>query len=334
MLSSNNLMKNKKKKGFSLLEIVVSLGLIALFIIPAGNMVLGTVKINKASENKQQASAVLQETVEYIKGIENMPNGGQIFELDNDVEIKRDSSMDQVIKDEEGNIVKDKDGNPKMKVCYQVKTKADFETQYGFTVNGEIYGEEILTEIEDKTITEEVEGLSGKVDGVLYYGYKKSWVINKKEPLKLIDAINIPKPTRIEDFITEEKLEIDNRGNGIFKFGPNGKFTIKRMEGAILIILDGYTVPFRFNIDITGGKNVLIYLYDKSGKITKDDIQNNNSNATIKIINVGQGDGNGGSGNITGSINISGSATNIYSVKINAVKNGNSIDNLSVDFVK
>ena len=51
MLSTKKVFKSRKKKGLSLLEIVVSLGLIALFIIPAGNMVLGTVKVNKAAEN-------------------------------------------------------------------------------------------------------------------------------------------------------------------------------------------------------------------------------------------------------------------------------------------
>lgn len=324
MLSSKNLMKNKKKKGFSLLEIVVSLGLIALFIIPVGNMVLGTVKINKAAENKQQASAVLQETVEYIKGLDEMPIVGESISLENGVSLTR--KIDQVNQDEifaEGE-------TPKKRMHFVVEQAN--ETEYGFTVKGEIYGKEILTEIDDIIITEEVEDISGKIDGVLYYNYKKTWIIDT--PLNLTDAIKIQKPNRKEDFITDDQLKIEDKGNGIFKFGPKGEYKIKRDNGAILIILDGYTLPFNFNIDITGGKNVVIYLYDKSGRITKDDIKNTNSNATIKIIKSGEGSGNGGSGNITGSINISGSTTNLYSFKANAIKEGKSIDSLSADFIK
>ncbi len=324
MLSSKNLMKNKKKKGFSLLEIVVSLGLIALFIIPMGNMVLGTVKINKAAEDKQQASTVLQETVEYIKGLEEMPIIGELLALENGVSLTR--TADQINPDE----VFSEGETPKERMYFIVEK--EHETDYGFTVEGEIYGKEVPTEIDDLIIIEEVEDISGKIDGVLYYNYKKTWVIDT--PLNLTDAINIQKPNRKEEFIADDKLKIEDKGNGIFKFGPKGEYKIKRDKGAILIILDGYTVPFNFNIDITGGKNVVIYLYDKSGRITKNDIKNNNINATIKIIKSGEGSGNGGNGNIAGSINISGSTTSLYSFKANAIKEGKSVDSLSADFVK
>ncbi|MEW8995112.1 prepilin-type N-terminal cleavage/methylation domain-containing protein [Clostridium sp.] len=62
----------KSKKGFTLLEVIISFALISIILIPIANIVLTSVKINKSTENKQQAKAVLQETVENIKAINSL----------------------------------------------------------------------------------------------------------------------------------------------------------------------------------------------------------------------------------------------------------------------
>lgn len=62
----------KSKKGFTLLEVIISFALISIILIPIANIVLTSVKINKTTENKQQAKAVLQETVENIKAIDSL----------------------------------------------------------------------------------------------------------------------------------------------------------------------------------------------------------------------------------------------------------------------
>lgn len=71
MLINKVTKSRKSKKGFTLLEVIISFALISIILIPIANLVLTSVKINKSTENKQQAKAVLQETVENIKAIDN-----------------------------------------------------------------------------------------------------------------------------------------------------------------------------------------------------------------------------------------------------------------------
>lgn len=72
MLISKNTKPRKSKKGFTLLEVIIAFALISIFLIPISNLILNSVKINKLTENKQQAKAVLQDTVENLKSIENI----------------------------------------------------------------------------------------------------------------------------------------------------------------------------------------------------------------------------------------------------------------------
>lgn len=71
MLINKVTKSRKSKKGFTLLEVIISFALISIILIPIANLVLTSVKINKSTENKQQAKAVLQETIENIKSIDN-----------------------------------------------------------------------------------------------------------------------------------------------------------------------------------------------------------------------------------------------------------------------
>lgn len=71
MLINKVTKSRKSKKGFTLLEVIISFALISIILIPIANLVLTSVKINKSTENKQQAKAVLQETIENIKAIDN-----------------------------------------------------------------------------------------------------------------------------------------------------------------------------------------------------------------------------------------------------------------------
>lgn len=56
-----------KKKGFTLVEVVVSISILAIIVSPILSMVLTSVKINKSSENKQKALYIAQQTVEKQK---------------------------------------------------------------------------------------------------------------------------------------------------------------------------------------------------------------------------------------------------------------------------
>ncbi len=59
----------KTKKAFTLIEVLLSLAILMIVIVPIFTMVMNTVTINKGGENKQKATLVAQETVEKIKSI-------------------------------------------------------------------------------------------------------------------------------------------------------------------------------------------------------------------------------------------------------------------------
>ncbi|WP_404988475.1 type IV pilus modification PilV family protein [Clostridium culturomicium] len=322
MLSSKNLMKNKKKKGFSLLEIVVSLGLIALFIIPMGNMVLGTVKINKAAEDKQQASAVLQETVEQIKSLEEFPK-----------EIGKPKSLSN------GAILKlqgvDADGKTK----YLVEKP---NNEYGIDISGHILAEEVFSETvnipgddeeennSNNNIKEEFKNI--QVDGVVYYDGNKSYdIINTT----IGSAIN-----KIGNYITtsnsENSLKIKVGKKFLFwdyYFNIDNTGDKKSDYNTFLVIVDNYngdfTVDFESFLDWAEYNRFTVYTYNAG---------NNDSDILVKKANKIEvekekvpsvPDGDGEDDIISEKLGI-----NKYSIQLESKKDTKLLDTLSLDFVK
>lgn len=56
-----------KDKGITLLEIIISLAILSIIVIPISSMALSTTKINVESEYKLKGLALAQEVMEYIK---------------------------------------------------------------------------------------------------------------------------------------------------------------------------------------------------------------------------------------------------------------------------
>ena len=59
--------KLSKKKGLTLIEIIISLAILSIIVIPLGNLALTSVKMEKDSEVKLRANTVAQQIIEYIK---------------------------------------------------------------------------------------------------------------------------------------------------------------------------------------------------------------------------------------------------------------------------
>lgn len=60
-------MKKNTKKGITLIEIIITLAILSIIIIPLSNMVITSVRIEKSSSDKQQANALAQRVMEYVK---------------------------------------------------------------------------------------------------------------------------------------------------------------------------------------------------------------------------------------------------------------------------
>lgn len=85
-----------RHKGFTIIEVLISLAIFAIIAIPLSMMVLQSVKINKQSEVKQQSMMVVQNLIESIKSLP-------------DEEILKSSSI-QISTDGTLDINKNKDG--------------------------------------------------------------------------------------------------------------------------------------------------------------------------------------------------------------------------------
>lgn len=64
-----------KKKGFTLVEVVLSITILAIIVTPILSMVLTSVKINKESEDKQKALYIAQQIVEQQKAASDIKVG-------------------------------------------------------------------------------------------------------------------------------------------------------------------------------------------------------------------------------------------------------------------
>lgn len=58
----------RKSKGFTLIELIITIAILGIIIIPLSSMVLTSVKFTKASSDKQKATNLAQRYMEQIKG--------------------------------------------------------------------------------------------------------------------------------------------------------------------------------------------------------------------------------------------------------------------------
>lgn len=62
----------RKKKGFTLLELIISIGILSIIVIPLSNLVISTFKMTNNARIKQEATNIAQKYMEKIKADNNM----------------------------------------------------------------------------------------------------------------------------------------------------------------------------------------------------------------------------------------------------------------------
>ena len=77
--------KLKSKRGMTLIEVIISVALLSILLVPISNLVLGSFKSNITSENKQNATYIGQKILEEIKYYDEIilkeEEGRRYFEL-------------------------------------------------------------------------------------------------------------------------------------------------------------------------------------------------------------------------------------------------------------
>lgn len=122
----------KKKRGVTLIELIISIAILSIIIAPIGSMVITSAKINKSSENRQKGTYNGQRVLEQIK---NMQATNQ-EELEQAISTNFGMVSEGV--DNEGWVYYDKDWiltTNRVDAAYKMKIRLTDRTHSGAVVN-------------------------------------------------------------------------------------------------------------------------------------------------------------------------------------------------------
>jgi len=276
----------KMKKGLTLIELIISLALLGIIIVPIGGYALGSIKNSLESEKKQKASFMGQRVLEEIKAYDEIvlktsEEGKKYFQLlDGEIIFKEQDSSE--VKDEHG-VIK------KLPEIY----RGNFEKD-NFKLETEIKEDEIfkynninnLENITSETFTLNLRASVGiasleiKENLTKVSDFRNDLVITLEENLKI----------KIDDSLTEEELVSDSSSNNLKNtiiinieksFLLNKKIEIRNKTGETINI---YVVKDK---DSTGKVNVFategsVFINDEID-LYEENIEGKKFNYSIKV---------------------------------------------------
>lgn len=249
MLINKVTKSRKSKKGFTLLEVIISFALISIILIPIANLVLTSVKINKSTENKQQAKAVLQETIENIKAIDNF-SSALSKPLNNGITLSEATGEDN-------------------KLIY--------------SLSGEINGFSIEGSIKEKSQVINNKVSEMEVDRTIYYHHGSLSISNGKEVIgeaikKLSDNLATP----------SEEVFIEMKEAGEINVTYGGSIiAIPKPEAKSLLICLNEDSEKKLNLSVENKshtENLKIYLYNGEKVSERQDVIISKFNGQIELI--------------------------------------------------
>ncbi len=249
MLINKVTKSRKSKKGFTLLEVIISFALISIILIPIANLVLTSVKINKSTENKQQAKAVLQETIENIKAIDNF-SSALSKPLNNGITLSEATGEDN-------------------KLIY--------------SISGEINGFSIEGFIKEKSQVINNKVSEMEVDRTIYYHHGSISISNGKEVIgeaikKLSDNLATP----------SEEVFIEMKEAGEINVTYGGSIiAIPKPEAKSLLICLNEDSEKKLNLNVENKshtENLKIYLFNGEKVSERQDVIISKFNGQIELI--------------------------------------------------
>lgn len=249
MLINKVTKSRKSKKGFTLLEVIISFALISIILIPIANLVLTSVKINKSTENKQQAKAVLQETIENIKAIDNF-SSALSKPLNNGITLSEATGEDN-------------------KLIYSISGEIN-----GFSIEGSI-------KEQSQVINNKVSEM--EVDRAIYFHHGSISISNGKEVIgeaikKLSDNLATP----------SEEVFIEMKEAGEINVTYGGSIiAIPKPEAKSLLICLNEDSEKKLNLSVENKshtENLKIYLYNGEKVSERQDVIISKFNGQIELI--------------------------------------------------
>lgn len=253
MLINKVTKSRKSEKGFTLLEVIISLALISIILIPIANMVLTSVKINKATENKQQAKAVLQETIENIKAIERLSTESS-NPLSNGITLSKFMGEDK-------------------KLIYALSGNVN-----GFSIEGAIKESSVVTNNKINEI---------KVDKTIYFHKSSISISENSESISIGEAIKKSSGGLVT---TSEEVTIKmSDGQDItITYGENKNIiSIPTPENNTLLICLNENDEKKLKLNIENSserKKLKVYLYNGEKISERDDVIISELNGPIELI--------------------------------------------------
>lgn len=249
MLINKVTKSRKSKKGFTLLEVIISFALISIILIPIANLVLTSVKINKSTENKQQAKAVLQETIENIKAIDNF-SSALSKPLNNGITLSEATGEDN-------------------KLIYSISGEIN-----GFSIEGSIKEQ---SQVINNMVSEM------EVDRTIYFHHGSISISNGKEVIgeaikKLSDNLATP----------SEEVFIEMKETGEINVTYGGSIiAIPKPEAKSLLICLNEDSEKKLNLSVENKshtENLKIYLFNGEKVSERQDVIISKFNGQIELI--------------------------------------------------
>jgi prepilin-type N-terminal cleavage/methylation domain-containing protein len=243
----------KSKKGFTLLEVIISFALISIILIPISNMVLTSVKINKATENKQQAKAVLQETIENIKAIERLSTESS-NPFNNGITLSKSMGEDK-------------------KLIYSLSGNVN-----GFSIEGSIKESSVVTNNKINEI---------KIDKTIYFHKNSASISENSESISIGEAIKKSSGGLVTPS-EEVAIKMSDGQDITIDYGENKNIiSIPTPENNTLLIClkENGEKKLKLNIENSSERKKLkIYLYNGEKISERDDVIISELNGPIELI--------------------------------------------------
>lgn len=242
----------KRKKGISLIEILISIAILAIISIPISGMILTSVKTNKQSEDKQKAALLGQQILEEIRS--------------KTVDIK----SDEIILSTGVKLSKSFDEENKK---YSFNTTNSDENYNGFCAN----------------VTLEQYSDLGVDESKLKTNYDLEISIDKKNTNFIIsvndEEVEINELDNIKILITNNQEDIQLNINGVFIRVFNKKIDPK--SGYINIKLNNGDLYSKLSIKIINNRedSMTLYLDNTNTKDNDNDKDNDTKNISIENLN-------------------------------------------------
>lgn len=191
-------LKAHKKKAMTLIEILISLALIAILLVPIANVVISTSNTSKRAEAKQQGSLIGKNILEQIKAIDTVSSSGEYQLLDND---------------------NDSTNNPTIKFIDGLNEMTPFTVDDTKNKN---YSVKLTTEILNKYSYDE--NLPGNLNVESYTGAPWNETSIKgvfANAFAFVESNNSSKTIELNDVLNKKIGELPNTDNLILEVGPN-----------------------------------------------------------------------------------------------------------------